>query len=635
MSRLTPWLVYLAWVGALLPGPAVAQDEPEPFRDFRAELLLAIELNDLEATRKALDEGATPEINQGDPSPLGTAVVLDNLNMVALLLRSGGDPDVTADSPLLAAVRNDSFDMVRLLFLSGARLRANSDELLQLALRGDNAMALYEELLDRGADVDQALRVAVEGHKLPAAQLCLERGAAVSSLGEGNILDLVSAERIPEILAQAVRDDNRQAALSYFLSLAAADGDRELVDLLLDEGAVITVDHLERAERGGHDAIVFYLLERSGEDLQTFAERAEDKGHDELAAFLRGTRNQRIGSVVVPVIIAAASLFVILAIVVFLRKNILRSPRKLHEAVARGDLGRLEKLLDAGADPNSSHGRRQPLHVAARHGNLKLARALLHHGARGASQASDDAGLTALHTAAERGNISLAELFLRHGVQADVRSGTGLTPLYVAARAGRGEMVNLLLERGADLHAMVHQQTLLFIAVSNRDLDAAKLLLEVGADPNADRGRTALHAAAALGAADFTRLLLSYGADVHAVDADGRTPLALAQFHKRVEVVEVLERPTGGGEEGAPAPPVPAPPPVSAVPAAPAPDPRSLVTQPIGKIAKPPSGAAPMPPAFESPGAPVSVLDGPLTIPHPEPVPEKPRRPDEDTDGGR
>ena len=175
--RLLLPLVYLA-PAVLVPAVALlAQAQPEEFRDFRAELVLAIEERDVQRARQVINEGADQEINRGDPSPLGEAIRLDNLQMVALLLRSGGDPNAARDRPFKEAFRNDSIDMVRLLYQVGARLGEDEvPEVLQVTLRGTNALALYRELLNHDTDVNLALRVAVENRKLEATRLCLERG---------------------------------------------------------------------------------------------------------------------------------------------------------------------------------------------------------------------------------------------------------------------------------------------------------------------------------------------------------------------------------------------------------------------------------------------------------------------------
>ncbi len=67
----------------------------------------------------------------------------------------------------------------------------------------------------------------------------------------------------------------------------------------------------------------------------------------------------------------------------------------------------------------------------------------------------------------------------------------------------------------------------LFIACGEGQVDAARLLLDKGADVNrADyHGSTPLHLACAAGHLDVARLLLEKGAEVDRATKDGATPL--------------------------------------------------------------------------------------------------------------
>lgn len=612
--RCAPRLLLASLLPLVLAGPLPAQRGAEdPYRDFRAELILAIEERDLGRARQVIAEGADEEINRGDPSPLGEAIRLDNLNMVALLLRSGGDPNAVADRPFKDAFRNDSLDMVRLLYQVGARLTESElPEVLKVTLRGENAIPLYRELLNRGTDVDLALRVAVENRKLEATQLCLERGADVSTLGELDVFDLngLEPEMYDDLFSKAVREENRAEALSYFLGLAAARGNRELLDQALKEGAQVSIEHLARAESQGNYEIARFLLDKLREDLSSLIERAEAENHPALAAYLKGLRSQRIARVVGPVVAVVASLFVLVVLAFFLRKHILHSPKRLFEAITSGRTDVLEKLLGEGAEANALHRGGPLLHAAAARGDLKSARLLLRNQAdvnRPAEEPSREAGMAPLHVAVRGGNVALATLLLRSGAKVDARTPEGLTPLYFAAAAGNSEMVQLLVGRGADLNALVHEHTILHQAVGRRDHRAVATLLEAGADPNADRGKTALHTAATLGDTELVRILLEYGADPYAVDIDGRTAIDLASFHRQGDAFALLQG-------GVPRRPAPIRQPARTAAAAPA-------EQPGFSIPPPPAPPAPAPGSYvpASPPPPPSPVFETMVIPPPEP----------------
>eukprot|EP00759_Apiculatamorpha_spiralis_P052621 PhF_6_TR5876/c0_g1_i1/m.8554 len=70
----------------------------------------------------------------------------------------------------------------------------------------------------------------------------------------------------------------------------------------------------------------------------------------------------------------------------------------------------------------------------------------------------------------------------------------------------------------------------LMLALYERRLDVAKALFTAGADPNAkaSTGRNSLMEAALKGILEAVDSLISYGADIHAVDKDSWTPLHFA-----------------------------------------------------------------------------------------------------------
>ena len=111
-------------------------------------------------------------------------------------------------------------------------------------------------------------------------------------------------------------------------------------------------------------------------------------------------------------------------------------------------------------------------------------------------------------------------------------------PLHSASYRGRVGQVARLIRAGDDLEGRdsePQQRTALHYAAYSGHVDAARLLLDAGAETEAkvggygrDKGRTALGMAAAHHHADVVRLLVvEAGADVEARGDDGRTPLLL------------------------------------------------------------------------------------------------------------
>ncbi|KPJ02272.1 Tankyrase-1 [Papilio xuthus] len=110
--------------------------------------------------------------------------------------------------------------------------------------------------------------------------------------------------------------------------------------------------------------------------------------------------------------------------------------------------------------------------------------------------------------------------------------GRHSTPLHFAAGYNRLPLAQLLLQRGADVHAKDKGGLVpLHNACSYGHYEVTELLVSAGAGVNAaDLWRfTPLHEAAAKGKADIVRLLLKHGADPTRRNRDGLTPLQLVR----------------------------------------------------------------------------------------------------------
>ena len=89
-----------------------------------------------------------------------------------------------------------------------------------------------------------------------------------------------------------------------------------------------------------------------------------------------------------------------------------------------------------------------------------------------------------------------------------------------------------MLDKGAEVDRANERRyaTPLFIACQEGHVEAARLLLEKGADVNrpTEKGWTPLFIACWKGHVDAARLLLEKGADVDRADEERRTPLWIA-----------------------------------------------------------------------------------------------------------
>ena len=146
-----------------------------------------------------------------------------------------------------------------------------------------------------------------------------------------------------------------------------------------------------------------------------------------------------------------------------------------------------------------------------------------------------DIELDAFHAAAFGRIARLRELLDADPGLARAWSRDGFTALHLAAFTDEADAARLLIERGADVeavsrHAFIRARPLNTAAFA-RAHAVARVLLESGADPNGtgEAGYTALHAAAQNDDAELARLLLDHGADPNAQTQDGRAPRDFAE----------------------------------------------------------------------------------------------------------
>lgn len=148
----------------------------------------------------------------------------------------------------------------------------------------------------------------------------------------------------------------------------------------------------------------------------------------------------------------------------------------------------------------------------------------------------------AIHDAATKGDTAGITAALDGGANVDESDGRA-TPLYLAVRGGHSAAAQLLIERGADVNAVTMPLLgpALMLALAKRRIDLIDLLLDAGANPNAQRSReAALHVAVRSGCLDCVKALVVAGADVNAKTTDGKTPLHLAKFKGQREVADYL-----------------------------------------------------------------------------------------------
>ena len=304
---------------------------------------------------------------------------------------------------------------------------------------------------------------------------------------------------------------------------AARDGDLPEVKRILDaqpkavDAAFWYMRPIHFAVREGHLELVKFLVEEKNADItesslygqETLLQMAVDREHAETADYLRGLFREHFSSD--------------------------GSTLPIHEAAEQGDIEKVKDEIKA--DPNllergDSVGRR-PLHYAVQTQNQELVDLLLKEGAdvNGMGFSSDNRlggfGFTPLALSLwwhqywrMRNDYTIAKKLIDHGATYNIT---------IAAALGDKERVESLLKEDkglANFHDSSGKRPLSAASERNHQ-EIVEMLLDAGALPNLPDGPMApkgyaLWAAARFGYTEIAKILLEHGADPNAdVESSG------------------------------------------------------------------------------------------------------------------
>ncbi|MDH5556121.1 MAG: ankyrin repeat domain-containing protein [Alphaproteobacteria bacterium] len=208
-------------------------------------------------------------------------------------------------------------------------------------------------------------------------------------------------------------------------------------------------------------------------------------------------------------------------------------PEGLIEAIRAGDAGRVESLLQAGADPSEplSDSGLPPLFEAVRKGHAEIVWMLLNAGEDvNATYHSDNGGsFPILSDAIHRRHSGIAIGLIDRDADIDgyeCPPDWPCTPVFIlAVQYGDSALVRRFVEAGASVDLFVPGQQIDGMRRDEREDDTSPLMT-----------------AAMMGRPDILAVLLEMGADVSLKTRMGCTAIDLAIINKRPKAAELLRK---------------------------------------------------------------------------------------------
>lgn len=550
-------------------------------------LYVAAEMGHLDVVKFLLAHSADPNIELGVyKTPLAAAAYGRFDEAVDVLLKAGAhkDPDglnFRYGTPLGAACRMGSLSIVKKLVEAGCDVNKQfSSSNYRCATscaasygHGDIVQFLLEKGVDEQSQ-EQALQAAARlGEEemvkiLLAASPSLSRNQAflkAAAHGQDEVIELLSHDSLDrDILDSALyqaSDGEHEDTLSLLLNLgaspdaegaeygnaliaAAYDGSQGIVQILLDHGAEVNFhggdygDAVQAAAISGASGIIDILLERG-------ALVNADKPLGKFGSALQAAAFAGNQSIVQTLLEHKAD--------VNSRDKTGGSP--LLAAAEKGEADIVELLIGAGADVTIRGGLLENTPLIFTAGNLavRYSKLLLDKGA--SVLETNKNGKTALIAAAEAKSLDTMRVLIERG--ADVHAlwsdqdrktlyetGGQFSALQEAALSGdEWACILLLLRRASIEEPSTLYGSALHAAAHGGNLACIRVCLDAGAKINYEGGllHTALQAAAGSNdPLEACQLLIEKGADVNLAGGTFHTPLHAAVVNNHVEVVKLL-----------------------------------------------------------------------------------------------
>ena len=460
-------------MGAIRRGMLIAVSAAGLAAAADTRLADAAKQGDREAVSALLKQHADVNGTRADgATAIAWASYRDDLAMADLLIAAGAKVNVANDygiTPLLLACTNRSSGMVDKLLKAAANPNATSEWSGETPLMRCSATGSLEGvkfLLANKADVNA--RDARQGHT-----------ALMWALAQKHA-DIAAA------LIQAGADVNAHAKSGFTpLMFAAQQGDLESAKTLIAAGAKVNEATNAEGLFAGQTALLIASL----------------NGQEKLGIFLlENGANPNV---------ADENGFAPLHFCLFrgLARLSRVQPRPYTPFLNRPDMPALLKaLLAHGANPNAR------VKKATAGNEFYKAEASPYRPYEPPPGSISPAGATAFLIATATYDVEIMRTLVAAGADPKLATDDNVTPLMVAATMGRPNWSNLNADE------------------AKKALEAAKLILELGGDPNAstNSGTTALHAAAYTAFDPAIQLLADKGANMNARNKAGLAPWDVA-----------------------------------------------------------------------------------------------------------
>ncbi|KAL2075283.1 hypothetical protein VTL71DRAFT_226 [Oculimacula yallundae] len=504
-----------------------------------------------------LDEDTEPSVElKKTDNPLAASATEGHATVLEILLErcfAEEEKDSLARYLYLAASRGHA-DAVEVLLAAGAPIDGNGGKYgtaLQIAAL-EGHPDVVTDLLKRGANLKVAdprfgtpLAASAERGHRRVTKLLLEGGAAINGRGGWYSTPLIAAivgkddSIINDMLDHGANVNAHGGRHDCALMAAAAIGKIDLVKKLIDLGARVN-DENDKGADALHSACCAGRLDVVGLLLAHGAD-VNAKGGKHRNALNAASAEGHLE--IVQVLLAAG------ADVEFFDPHYGNS---LQAAAFNGHKDIVRVLADTGVDVNMEGGvRGTALVTGASAGNLEMVKLLVELGVP--MEFTEDTA-NAMIISVRKGHEELVRYFISNGVEVDgigeLRSTEEWTALALAAHKGNEHLVRVLLELGASVEADAGLHVTPLIAAIDSDHCSQKvleILLEAGSDANElvtpgsrEKAGCGLIAAIRRGDLQAMKLLLDHGADPNTVNGDECTPLMAAVRLQNEAAINIL-----------------------------------------------------------------------------------------------